>query len=165
MFNIPKKWCPGYEEVGHSHQVPHLPQHLCTWPPPPPPCSRLLHHRGQCEIAPSWQVTDCKTYKQNFTLVHYCNKLSAECVKIKCTVQYTCNLNFMWNVSNTYCKSHVFWVSVCMGSLNHFSNVCAALPHFFIPFLSFVGGQEWQFSITVTPLSSFLCASHISGRP
>ena len=52
MFDIPKKWCPGYEEVGGPHQVPHLLQCLCTRPPPPPPSSRLLHHWCGHEISP-----------------------------------------------------------------------------------------------------------------
>ena len=73
---------------------------------------QALHHGGQCEITPSWWFTHCKTCKQNFTLVHYYNKLSVKHVEIKCTVQYTCNLTFMSNVSNTYLESHVFWVSV-----------------------------------------------------
>ena len=115
MFDIPKKWCPGYEEVGGPHQVPHLPQCLCPGPPPPPPSSWLLDHWGGYKITPLGGVTDHKTCKQNFTLVHYCNKLNVECVLMKCTVQYTCNFTFMSNMSNTYLKSHVFLV--CRGAL------------------------------------------------
>ena len=115
MFDIPKKWCPGYEEVGGPHQVPHLPQCLCPGPPPPPPSSWLLDLQGGCKITPLGGVTDRKTYKQNFTLVHYCNKLNVEHVEIKCIVQYTCNFTFMSNVSNTDLESHVFLV--CGGAL------------------------------------------------
>ena len=116
MFNIPKKWCPGYEEVCCPYQVPHLPQCLCPWPPPPPPSTRLLHHWCGFKITPlEGGVTDRKTCKQNFTLVHYCNKLSVKHIEIKCTVQYTCNSTFMSNVSNTYLESHVFLV--CGGAL------------------------------------------------
>ena len=111
MFDIPKKWCPGYKEVGGPHQVPHLPQCPCPGPPHPPPSSRLLHHWCGHEISPFRGVTNCKTCKQNFTLVHYSNKLNVKRVEIKCTVQYTCNFSFMSNVLNTYHESHKFLVS------------------------------------------------------
>ena len=52
MFNIPKKWCPGYEEVGGPHQVPNLPQRLHPWPPPPLPSSRLLDHGCRLKATP-----------------------------------------------------------------------------------------------------------------
>ena len=115
MFDIPKKWCPGYEKVGGAHQVPHLLQCLCPRPPPPPPSTWLLHHWCWFKITALGGVTDRKTCKQNFTLVHYCNKVNVKHVKIKCTVQDTCNSTFMSNVSNTYQESHVFLV--CGGAL------------------------------------------------
>ena len=87
MFDIPKKWCPGYEEVGGPPQVPHLLQCLCPKPPSPPPSSWLLDHWGGCKITPLGGGTDHKTYKQTF----------------------------MSNVSNTYLESHVFLV--CGGAL------------------------------------------------
>ena len=60
---------------------------------------------------------------------------------------------------------------MCMGSLwvhwqfePFLKGLCRSAPPF-IPFLSFGGGQGWQFALTICPSSSFLCASHVSGRP
>ena len=69
----------------------------------------------------------------------------------------------MSNVSNTYLEIHVYRV-VC-GEFEPFLKGLCHTPPPFIPFLSFGGGQGWQFALSISPYSSFLCVSHFSGRP